>query len=116
MLFTKLALFLLYYRLFASKKGAKIAISLGILVNSIFYVASCIVLITLCLPRRGESWMSTSYAARCKPASKIGNVQGVYGVISDLYIFILPLPVLWNLQMPLRRKLGISAIFCTGLM
>lgn len=116
MFFTKLALFLLYYRLFATNSRAKIAISLGILVNCLFYVASCIALIILCLPRRNESWLSTSYAARCDPASKLGNVQGIYGVISDLYIFILPLPVLWHLQMPLRRKLGITAIFFTGLM
>ena len=42
--------------------------------------------------------------------------QGIYGLISDLYIFILPLPVLWGLQMSLRKKIAITAIFLAGLM
>ena len=46
----------------------------------------------------------------------MGIIQGVFGLLSDVYIFILPLPSLWGLQMRLRRKLGISAIFLTGLM
>ena len=45
----------------------------------------------------------------------MGVIQGIFGLVTDLYIFILPLPMLWRLQMPLKRKLGITAIFLTGL-
>ena len=31
---------------------------------------------------------------------------GCFDVLSDVYMFLLPLPVLWNLQMPYRRKVG----------
>lgn len=41
--------------------------------------------------------------------------QGIIGVIIDLITFYLPIPIILNLQMPFRRKLGILAIFATGL-
>jgi len=116
MFFAKLALFLLYYRIFARNRWTRIAIYLGIAFNGLFYLASCVALIVLCVPRRGESWTSIGYATRCTHAEAMGDVQGIFGLISDLYIFILPLPVLFSLQMTLRKKLGITAVFLTGLM
>ena len=116
MFFARLALFLLYHRLFALNRWTRIAIYFGIALNGLFYLASCIALIILCIPRRGESWTSTSYATRCYHAEAMGDVQGIFGLISDIYIFILPLPVLYRLHMSLKKKLGITAVFLTGLM
>ena len=116
MFFAKLALFLLYHRLFALNRWTRIAIYFGIALNGLFYLASCIALVILCIPRRGESWTSTKYATRCYHAIAMGDVQGIFGLISDIYIFILPLPVLYKLQMSLKKKLGITAVFLTGIM
>lgn len=116
MFFAKLALFLMYYRIFALNRWTRIAIYFGIILNGLFYFASCIGLIILCIPRRSESWTSMTYATRCYHAEAMGDVQGIFGLVSDLYIFILPLPVLFRLQMSLKKKLGITAVFLTGLM
>ena len=116
MFFAKLSLFLLYHRLFAVNRWTRIAIYFGVILNGLFYLASCIALIILCIPRRSESWTSPTYAARCYHAEAMGDVQGIFGLLSDIYIFILPLPVLFKLQMSLRKKLGITAVFLTGLM
>ena len=35
--------------------------------------------------------------------------------MTELYLFVLPIPVIWGLKMPLRRRLGVLAIFGTGL-
>ena len=35
--------------------------------------------------------------------------------ISDWIILILPIWAIWRLKMPLRRKLGVSAVFGTGI-
>ena len=43
-------------------------------------------------------------------------IQGVFNVVSDFYLLLLPVPVVWNLQMPLRKKIGILTIFTTGLL
>lgn len=114
--FAKLALFLLYYRLFAHNRWTRIAIYLGITLNGLFYVASVVAMMVLCIPRRGESWTSITYTTRCVHSKAMNDVFGIFGLLSDLYIFILPLPILFRLQMSLRKKLGITAIFLTGLM
>lgn len=42
-------------------------------------------------------------------------LQGIISVIIDLITFYLPIPIILNLQLPFRRKLGLLAIFATGL-
>ena len=116
MLFAKLALFLLYYRLFASGYWTKIAIYLGIIAVCLFYIACSIAFLILCLPRPGESWISPRFGARTALIIKVSFAQGWFNLLSDLYILLLPLPVLWKLHMPLRKKLGVAAVFLTGLM
>lgn len=115
MLFAKLALFLLYYNLFASDYWTRIAIYLGMIAVCLFYIACSIAFFILCLPRPGESWISPSFDARCTPIVKVASAHAWFGLLSDLYIFFLPLPVLWGLHMPLRKKLRVAAVFLTGL-
>ena len=42
--------------------------------------------------------------------------SAVVNMIIDLVIMVLPTPVIWKLQMPLRKKVSISAIFSLGFM
>ena len=110
--FAKLALSLLYYRLFASHRGTKIAIYLGTVINCLFYVSIAIACCVMCIPGPGESWLS----GKCTRSYLQNYVQGSFNVASDIYIFVLPLPVLSSLQMPFGRKLGVAATFGTGFM
>ena len=43
-------------------------------------------------------------------------IQGIFNVVSDFYLLILPIPVVWQLQMPSKRKIGVCAIFMTGIL
>ncbi|MCJ1346583.1 hypothetical protein MMC31_004801, partial [Peltigera leucophlebia] len=43
-------------------------------------------------------------------------VQGIFNIVSDFYVLVLPLPVVWKLQLPLRKKIAVSAVFMTGLL
>lgn len=114
--FAKLALFLLYLRIFALSRGTKIATYIGITLSFLFYMSTTIADLAICVPRHGETWSSPQFAVQCYPILNMTWAQGIYGLVSDLYIFILPLPVLWGLQMALRKKLAITAIFFAGLM
>ena len=114
--FAKLALFLLHFRIFSSHRKTRIGIYIGILIGFIFYTSTDIVYLILCIPGRGISIQSPGFGTQCAKATKMNYVYGIFGVVSDVYIFILPLPVLWTLQMPLKRKLGVCACFGTGLM
>ena len=116
MFFAKLALLLLYYRMFSPNRWTKIAIYLGITINGLFYLTSSTAILILCIPRRGEAFGLWTYEMRCSRARSIGDVQGIFGLVSDLYTFILPLPVLCKLQISFKKKVGIIAIFLTGMM
>lgn len=38
----------------------------------------------------------------------------VMSVVSDLVILALPMPLLWSMQMPVKKKLGIAALLGAG--
>ena len=111
-----MSLLLLYYRIFAIDRWTKIAIYFGSIVIGLFYLACILVVAALCIPRPGERWISVKYATRCERIGILGPILGIFGLVSDLYIYILPLPILFRLQMSLKKKLAIVPVFLTGLM
>ena len=114
--FARLALVLFYFRIFSSHRATRVAIYVGILVGFLYLTATEIAILVFCVHRHGLQWFSVQYVAQCMPSEKTNYSQGIFGVVSDIYVFILPLPILWTLHMPLRKKLGVTAIFLTGLM
>ena len=111
----KLSLFLLYYRLFGRHQWIRHLVYLGI--GSVFamYTAGMIVYGYLCLPRPGQSWIEAGLSSRCHDQFiMIGYVRGPFNVLSDLFLLLLPLPAVWQLHLPLRKKVGTYGIFLTG--
>lgn len=91
---------------------------LGISVMAVFHLSLSITFATLCLPTTGSSRKDFFIAAsleKCQLGSSILVViQGVGNVITDIFLLILPLPAIWNSQMPLRRKISVSSMFLIG--
>lgn len=111
----KLSLFLLYYRLFARHQWIRYLVYLGIGSAAAMFTAGMIVYGYLCLPRRGQSWVEAGLSSRChKQSIMICYVRGPFNILSDLYLLLLPLPAVWQLHLPLRKRLGIAGIFLTG--
>ena len=52
----------------------------------------------------------------CIQTFKADYGYGSLNIITDLLIFVLPLPMVWRLQLSPRDKLGVSVIFVTGSM
>ncbi|MCJ1477408.1 hypothetical protein MMC13_006079 [Lambiella insularis] len=76
-----------------------------------------IVYIELCAPHGGQSqldYLAAISAAQCENQN-LSIAVGVFNILSDFYILCIPLPAIWSLQMPRRRKIGVSAIFLTGI-
>lgn len=42
--------------------------------------------------------------------------SGIFGLISDLYILAIPVWLISRLTFPTKRKIGVIAVFMTGLM
>jgi hypothetical protein len=40
--------------------------------------------------------------------------QAILNIITDFLMLLLPIPLLWKLQVPLTQKLGLALIFALG--
>lgn len=114
--FAKLSLFLLYLRIFSPDRWTRLMIYLGAITCFICYMVTAVTMTALCIPRHEESWIIALLSSRCHKAITMTYVQGVFNIVSDFYLLLLPIPVVWKLQLTLRKKIGISAIFMTGLL
>lgn len=86
------------------------------MINCLFYIAVTLAFGIQCVRRPGLTWLETASSARCRSTTAMNYIQGGFGVVSDIYIFVLPFPVLWGLHMAPRKKLGVFLTFLTGLM
>ena len=112
----KLSLFLLYRTIFVPgpKSIPYEVFQAVIIVNVLFYIANLPLEIWPCTPR-------SKYWAPWKPGTCIDNEKvyisgGSINIVSDFIILAVPIYEVWQLQMSARRKMGISAIFATGLL
>ena len=62
-----------------------------------------------------KSW-TPDLPGHCILILKADYGYGSLNIITDLLIFVLPLPMIWRLQLSPRDKLGVSVIFVTGSM
>lgn len=117
MFFVKLSLFILYLHLFGVKHRIRILIYAGI--GSIFMVYTGILIGygVFCIPRSGMSWSEAIKDPRCHVHTpSIQYIVGIFGVLSDFYILGLPIPVILRLQVPRKERIGLFALFMTGLL
>lgn len=58
-------------------------------------------------------------AASIDVCDKISNdiqlLNSAFNVVTDCWILLLPMPFISRLQMPLKRKMGVAAVFAVGL-
>ena len=67
-----------------------------------------------CTPVPGQSWGALEVFAKCKRLVVYAVVQGSCNIALDIFIFLLPLPTIFGLHLPLKKKLGVLTIFGTG--
>ena len=67
----------------------------------------------MCNPRE-KLWNPLITDGHCFNSGTDFESSGIFNVISDFAILILPMPCLWKLQMPLRKKLLVMGVFATG--
>ena len=59
-------------------------------------------------------WDKTVSGGHCIDFGILVIVGGVVNTVTDVVMLILPMPVLWKLQMSTRKKWTVSAIFLMG--
>ncbi|KAL9009984.1 MAG: hypothetical protein Q9173_005034 [Seirophora scorigena] len=115
MIFTKLTFFLVYLQVFKPFRWLRICVYVGATLTTMFYFGVMIYLLVSITPREGQTFMDVALSpAQFASLRTSVPIAGV-GLGTDLYLLILPITAVMQLQLPTRRKIGIILIFLTGL-
>lgn len=114
--FSKAAIFLMYLQFFGVKRPMRIAVYVGLALSFASYWTSVPIAAYYGAPHPGETWEELFVNLRPAKEAYWGVAQGVCAVVLDVYIFILPLPVLWRLHMDRAKRLQLLGLFGTALM
>jgi hypothetical protein len=77
------------------------------------YVATVLLLIFACHPIK-KAW-TPFVGGKCHD-NAAGIVSGIVNLVSDIIVIALPILEVGRLQMSFRKKMGVEAIFGTGLL
>jgi uncharacterized membrane protein len=113
---TKISILLLYQRVFFpqpwSRSGILLKAFMALLAG--FYISTTIAKIWQCLPR--EHIWDKSIPGTCINISVLFNISGIFNTVTDFIILLIPVKVVWSLNMKRKRKLGVLAVFTVGSM
>lgn len=111
---TKLSILLLFLRIFVPNGRGTTYYVIHVLIwlNLFFYIANVPIEIWPCIPRK-KLW-TPSLPGHCLNNERVFVAGGAINVVSDFAILLLPVVLISRLQMPMKKKIGVSAIFATG--
>ena len=116
MLFSKLAIVLQIRRIFQGTYKGSVHWLSTILVTIIIMCYTAIILVDIvqCVPR--EKIWNTLVPGVCIDRYTLIAASGALNIGIDVFIFLLPIYAIWGLMLDPKRKLGIFAVFATGLL
>ena len=81
--------------------------------NLVFCTIASLVVIFQCHPR-AKVW-DPSISGHCVSGNLLLIISATINVVSDISILVLPIHSIFQLQLPLKRKIGVSAVFAIGI-
>ncbi|KAI1312745.1 hypothetical protein F5Y03DRAFT_197702 [Xylaria venustula] len=133
-LLTKTTLLVLYLRIFRPSRSARVLIWTSIAIVILFYTISFLVDAATCGPDiRGadfphdvslanitqitNDYSSSQLKSGCaEPQIITSATVSVFCVITDFYVLAVPIGLMLSVRLPPRQKIGVCAIFLTGLL
>ncbi|KAL9599995.1 MAG: hypothetical protein Q9219_003464 [cf. Caloplaca sp. 3 TL-2023] len=115
----KISLLLFLWRVFHVDKKFRVAAWTLSAVLVLWSLVSFLLCIFSCRPLKA-SWdirLILNPKTRCNPKSyDVINMHGFCNILTDFGLLCLPIPMLWKLQMTLKKKIGVGAVFATGIL
>lgn len=66
----------------------------------------------MCTPIR--YFWNTSIAGKCMNEMAVWFANAAINIVTDIAVFLLPMPALKQLQLPARQKYGLMGVFALG--
>ncbi|KIM95779.1 hypothetical protein OIDMADRAFT_59557 [Oidiodendron maius Zn] len=109
--FVKLSILLLYLRIFGVYRFVRFSCYFAIVLFTLFYVAYLGVQAALlkdCIN------LASLEVGVCKDLYALTIFQSAFNVVSDIFVFLIPIPCILKLQVRTGRKIGLLIIFLAG--
>lgn len=113
--FAKASLFLLFSQTFTIQRPMRIAIWVGLAYTFLIYLTGVAISTYYETPYIGESWVDTLDGRTLIPLHW-WQLQSAPAIALDIYIFVLPLPAIAALKLPIRKRVSVMAVFSLALM
>lgn len=112
--FVRASVLQLYIHLFYSTKPFRLTCYVVHAVNFGYASATVMAACLVCRPI-AYAWDPTIPGGSCGDQKSLDLFIGVFNLLMDVAVVILPMPVLWGLQMGVQKKIVLSAIFGMGI-
>ncbi|KAI1144247.1 hypothetical protein F5Y05DRAFT_364115 [Hypoxylon sp. FL0543] len=107
----KFSILFLYYRIFRTARFRKALFVIGAIVTA-WALQAFFLSIFNCYPI--EIAWDHDIKGTCIDYGKVTLITGILNVIIDFILLAAPMPLLWKLQMPKRKKILLSCVFAAG--
>ncbi|KAI9734359.1 MAG: hypothetical protein M1834_002465 [Cirrosporium novae-zelandiae] len=108
---------LVFLRRIFPQRSLKLATSGILIFLALFTLSGCLVLAFQCSPVRA-AYDKTILDAKCMSTHTLFSItmfQAVTMFITDIVILIIPIPIIWKLNMPLKKQLAVMTMFGSGI-
>ena len=114
---TKLSILLLYLQLFRINRSFRY-LCFGTMGFVVVYCVTFFFIEAFNCDPVVKVWHELSYVGpyKCFDNSMVEMVIGGFNIGTDLFILVMPIPLILGLQMDKKRKIGLLAIFATGIL
>ncbi|KAI4221799.1 MAG: hypothetical protein L6R36_006633 [Xanthoria steineri] len=113
----KASLLLFLYRIFHVDRRFRIAAWVVGGMLGIWATVTVFLAIFACRPVKA-SWnlkLRMDPKTKCEPKSwDVENIYGFCNIITDFALIIMPLPLVWRMQMDRKKKIGVALVFASG--
>lgn len=113
----KLSLLFLWKRIFARARRFVLLCWVMIGIISAWFIAFFFATLFQCGTRWDWNWAPISFfLTQCVDTLDMLTSFTATDLFTDFIIMFMPVPLIWKLHMPLRKKIGVTCIFMVGLL
>jgi hypothetical protein len=110
----KLSILFIIVRIFAPYRKVVIFIYVFLSVLLAYTIAATIAKICICMPI-DSFWLGTGVThGRCLQQLEIFLTDSVISIVSDMTILVLPLTLIWSVQISMAKKLRVLIVLAAG--
>lgn len=109
----KIALLTIMLRIFSPDRHKVLTIYISMTVLLLYYIPALFIKIFFCKPISAY-WTGTEEGGTCMDQRKVIIADSAISIASDLWILVLPVPMLWSLRMSRTKKLRVVGILGAG--